>query len=155
MAGSASDPWYEGSGARDTTITDLDLTSCLTRLQILAALGRAPLDVSHVAAAAEISVNLASGHLARLAKAGLVEFERQGGHHVYRLSAGTHVESTGAGTRVTARASDGCESSVFVPSTSPVSRALCPPPEVMVKAAPAPAPSPGARTGSRRPTGRG
>ena len=156
--GACPDPWAEGHhGTRVTTVTDLDLTSCLTRLQILMALGQGRLDVSHVASAAEISVNLASGHLARLAKAGMVEFERQGGHHVYRLAVGTRVEHDSDGAHVTVAASDGCRAGVHVPWSSPVGRVLRSglAPFVTIKAAPVPAPSPGARSSSRRPSGPG
>lgn len=152
MAGAAHDPWLEDDQRRETTITDLDLTTCLTRLQILAVLGGGPHDVTHVAAATDVSVTLASGHLARLARVGLVEFERQGGHHVYRLSGRTRIEGSPAGLRITATASDGCESSVLVSWTSAAAKMLGIVPAVTVKAAPVPAPSLGARSGPRRPS---
>lgn len=155
MAGAAHDPWLDKDPRRETTLTDLDLTTCLTKLQILTMLGGGPLDVTHVAVAADVSVTLASGHLSRLARAGMVEFERQGGHHVYRLSARTRVERTPGGLRVTACASDGCESSLLVPWSSRMAAVLGVLPAVTIKAASAPAPSPGDRSRRRPPTAPG
>ncbi|MBX3378383.1 MAG: winged helix-turn-helix transcriptional regulator [Phycisphaeraceae bacterium] len=125
----ASDLWREDEPLRRTTFEDLQMiVSCSTRLSIAIALSRGSSDVNQLGSLLGFSQPVLSNHLKVLRAAGCVDFERDGGRHIYHLKGTLHVGVDSGGVRIALRAGDGSSLSARIPSDSPVMRHLWPGP---------------------------
>lgn len=102
-------------------IAALSMLGCSTRLSMLIALSREPLDVSTIAHRLDLSMPLLSNHLKLLRVAGMVDFHTFKSRRIYRLSSIVSVSVT-RDIAISVRTGDGGQISVAVPLASPLAR---------------------------------
>lgn len=119
------DAWREDQPLRRTTFEDLQLTiSCSTRLGIVIALARGHMDVNQLGTRLKFSQSLLSNHLKVLREAGFVDFDRDGGRHLYHITNNLQVGIDSGGVSISLHAGDRSVLSANIPLDSPTIRQL-------------------------------
>ena len=84
-------------------------------LELMVRLAESSSDVSGLADTSELGMSSVSSHLRQLHFFQLVDFERDGVRHVYRLSPGVKVQIRGGAVQITVTSADGSSLSLCVP----------------------------------------
>ena len=91
------------------------LANCAIRLELLLALGKGPRDVSALVRESDLEVSVVSGHLVKLARAGLVVKQPAGRRRIYALSPSVEVEQCDNGVRLELCGLGGVRVAMFIP----------------------------------------
>lgn len=121
----ATDYWREDTPRQPTRFEDLQAgIACSTRVAIVVTLSHGPCDVSHLKQILGFSMPLLSNHLKVLRESRLVEYDREGGRHVYRLAGSLTVRLDPSLITLSLRADDKSTLVANIPMTAPITRIL-------------------------------